>query len=111
MRAEMTRRMRTRHSLPESAVRAITGDAVIGAILYPEQNRLAVPSWFAMGDSAGESGCVGGLGTGGHDVVRSPRWKRCGGGHAGAADRQLFHLCKGALVLARHLQIGRAPCR
>src|ERR1017187_3879297 len=37
MRAEITRSMRTRHSLPESAVRAITGDAVIGAILYPEQ--------------------------------------------------------------------------
>src|ERR1039458_257718 len=36
-------------------------------------------------NSAGESGCVGGLGTGGHDVVRSPRWRRCGGGHAGAA--------------------------
>src|ERR1035441_6427513 len=37
IRAEMTRRMRTRHSLPESAVRAIAGDAVIRAILYPEQ--------------------------------------------------------------------------
>src|ERR1035437_11013650 len=86
----MRRRMRPRHSVPESAVRTITGDAVIGAILYPEQHRLAVPSWFAMGDSAGESGCVGGLGTGGHDVVRSPRWKRCGGGPAGAADPQQF---------------------
>src|ERR1022692_3309007 len=39
MRAEMTRRMRTRHSLPESAVRAIAGDEVISAILYPGGNR------------------------------------------------------------------------
>src|ERR1035441_2503632 len=40
--------MRTRHSLPESAVRAIADDAVTGAILYP----------VLIGTDDGSKGCI-----------------------------------------------------